>query len=70
MNARKALAHAFFLGRVGGSISEIEKLVEEVKSDDLVWMEVASLKREVAVLRREVEASRPHKVVAIGKKVD
>jgi hypothetical protein len=62
MNARGALLRAFFLGRIGSSVSEIDGLVDQVESDDLMRLDVASLKREVG----EVEASRPHKVVAMG----
>jgi hypothetical protein len=35
--------------------------------DGAVWQELASLKRDVASLRKEVEAARPHKVIALKR---
>jgi hypothetical protein len=66
---QSALMSAFMLGRSGhGNIDFLEDLANKVKEgDSAVWQEIASLKRDVASLRKEVEASRPHKVIALKR---
>lgn len=68
---RRSLMSAYLLGRSGTPISEemIDRLMHGLETYDLMQLggETASLKREVAALRKEVEASRPHKVVAMRR---
>ena len=67
MSVRSAVFQAYMLGKAGLPIWPLLDKLEHM-TDDNVWREIASLKGEVAALRREVEASRPHKVVAMGKR--
>jgi hypothetical protein len=46
----------------------LEDLANKVKEGDgPIWQELASLRRKVASLRKEVEAARPHKIIAMKR---
>ena len=66
---QSALMAAFMLGRSGHPNTDfLEDLANKVKeSDGEVWREIAAVKREVASLRRMIEAIGPHKVVAMKR---
>jgi hypothetical protein len=70
MSVRRAVMAAYMLGRAGHPPDEgmVDELIERANVDDgAVWQEIASLKRDVASLRKEVEAARPHKVIAMKR---
>ena len=70
MSVKRAVMAAYMLGRAGHPPDEgmIDELIERANIDDgAVWQELASLKREVASLRRMVESLGPHKVIAMKR---
>ena len=70
MSVKRAVMAAYMLGRSGHPPDEgmIDELLERANIDDsALWQELASVKREVASLRRIVESLGPHKVVAMKR---
>jgi hypothetical protein len=70
MSVKRAVMAAYMLGRSGHPVDEgmVDELIKRANVDDgAVWQEIASLKRDVASLRKEVEAARPHKIIAMKR---
>jgi hypothetical protein len=68
-SVRSALIRAYIMGRAGIPICEevLDRLMSGLEGFDVVRLDrkVVAMKRDLASLRREVEASRPNKVVAL-----
>ena len=70
MSVKRAVMAAHMLGRAGHPPDEgmIDELLERANADDsALWQELASVKREVASLRRMVESLGPHKIIAMKR---
>ena len=70
MSVKRAVMAAYMLGRSGHPPDEgmVNELIERANIDDgAIWQELASVKREVASLRRRVESLGPHKIIAMKR---
>jgi hypothetical protein len=70
MSVKRAVMAAYMLGSSGHPPEDgmIDELIERANVDDsAIWQELASLKRDVASLRRMVESLGPHKIIAMKR---
>jgi hypothetical protein len=64
MSVRSVVIQAYMPGKAGMRIGPLPDKLEHM-TDENIWRDIALRRREVAALRREVEAAGSHNVIAM-----